>query len=354
MEINYLYSASVGIKTDDISILCDPWFTQGIFYGSWFHYPYIPEEISRIGKFDYIYISHLHEDHCDIRFLKKYISNYPEVKIIIADRERNFLSKILKASNIDHQCIKSMSYIDTQIDILTDKSRGNSSIDSLLIVKYKDQIYINANDCLIDKVMAKEINSKKQDNIEYKIVLSIGYAGANDWPHMYTSYNEKERLEVINKKIDINLMKFKKGVELISPNIIHPFAGQYILGGSLYKVNEKRGIPDALEAKKLFRNAIVLEEYIGIIDIKKMKCYNERQDEYSKSEMNNYINELKTKEFDYKYNSDNIDINRFKESIDRAYNKYSNNNCLKLEFYTKNIEDDNAKVEKIIEFNFNS
>ena len=57
MKIKYYYSATVGIITSDVSILCDPWFTQGIYYGSWFHYPFAPSEIDRIERYNYIFIS---------------------------------------------------------------------------------------------------------------------------------------------------------------------------------------------------------------------------------------------------------------------------------------------------------
>ena len=52
-------------------ILIDPWITEGIYLGSWIHEPalkYSYEEIS-LTKDDYIYISHVHEDHLDIDFL---------------------------------------------------------------------------------------------------------------------------------------------------------------------------------------------------------------------------------------------------------------------------------------------
>ena len=73
MKLRYIYSACVLIETDKVKVLCDPWFTQGIYYGSWFQYPPLPKNpVEIIGKVDAIYISHVHEDHFDKVFLKNY------------------------------------------------------------------------------------------------------------------------------------------------------------------------------------------------------------------------------------------------------------------------------------------
>ena len=39
MKIKYLSSASVLIQDEDSSLLTDPWFVDGEFYGSWCNYP---------------------------------------------------------------------------------------------------------------------------------------------------------------------------------------------------------------------------------------------------------------------------------------------------------------------------
>ena len=45
MKLRYIYSACVLIETDTTKVLCDPWFTQGIYYGSWFQYPRLPKTL---------------------------------------------------------------------------------------------------------------------------------------------------------------------------------------------------------------------------------------------------------------------------------------------------------------------
>ena len=78
-QVQIVYSACCVIKTQDVKILCDPWFTQGIHGGTWYHNPIIENPIDIIGECEYIYISHIHEDHYDQEFLKVYC-NYLKSK----------------------------------------------------------------------------------------------------------------------------------------------------------------------------------------------------------------------------------------------------------------------------------
>ena len=93
MKLTYLTSASVIIEDQNVKILCDPWLVDGEFYGSWANYPplsFSPEEFNNV---DYIYISHIHPDHCSIKTLNKMNKDIP---ILI----HNYYSKFLK-NNIE-------------------------------------------------------------------------------------------------------------------------------------------------------------------------------------------------------------------------------------------------------------
>ena len=52
--VKYIYSACVITKTDDVTILHDPWFTEAIYDGSWFQFPRITNPLDSIGDVDYI------------------------------------------------------------------------------------------------------------------------------------------------------------------------------------------------------------------------------------------------------------------------------------------------------------
>ena len=84
-------AAGVFYGNKGTSILCDPWIKDGVFEGSWFHYPPLKTKIKDLKKVDAIYISHIHPDHYDERYF-----DFPKkIPIIILDQEPNFLKKNL-------------------------------------------------------------------------------------------------------------------------------------------------------------------------------------------------------------------------------------------------------------------
>ena len=71
MRITSTGQAGLFIETDHGSILCDPWFNPA-YFASWFPFPSNEDlDLSSITQPDYLYISHLHQDHFDPRFLQE-------------------------------------------------------------------------------------------------------------------------------------------------------------------------------------------------------------------------------------------------------------------------------------------
>ena len=54
IEVKYIYSSCIVTETPDIKILHDPWFTDGIYDGSWFQFPKVEDPIKSIGDVDII------------------------------------------------------------------------------------------------------------------------------------------------------------------------------------------------------------------------------------------------------------------------------------------------------------
>lgn len=74
MIVKYIYSACLQITTSTITILTDPWFTEGAYDGAWYQFPTI-DPFEFIQEPDYIYISHIHPDHYDHLFLHTFLIN---------------------------------------------------------------------------------------------------------------------------------------------------------------------------------------------------------------------------------------------------------------------------------------
>lgn len=83
-------NACVRIETEDCIMLCDPWFTRGIFEGGWDNYPPVTEPEKIIKDVTHLFISHIHEDHWDLNVIRSLSRN---VDIFIPDLYPNHLIK---------------------------------------------------------------------------------------------------------------------------------------------------------------------------------------------------------------------------------------------------------------------
>ena len=70
-NIKHLQSATQVINMGEISVLTDPWLTEGEYLGSWYHYPPFPSEKIEELEYDYIYVSRIHPDHLSEKTFKK-------------------------------------------------------------------------------------------------------------------------------------------------------------------------------------------------------------------------------------------------------------------------------------------
>ena len=92
MKYHFIGNAGgVFLGSSGTKILCDPWIVDGVFEGSWFHYPPLKTRISDLQNVDGIYLSHIHPDHYDDRYF-----DYPkDIPLIILNEGPNFLKKNL-------------------------------------------------------------------------------------------------------------------------------------------------------------------------------------------------------------------------------------------------------------------
>jgi UDP-MurNAc hydroxylase len=95
VQITFLGQAGLFVETKGVSILCDPWFNPS-FFGAWYPFPandgIDPE---RIGHPTYLYVSHLHHDHFDPRYLAAHVDK--SATVLLPDYPLDDLKKALTA-----------------------------------------------------------------------------------------------------------------------------------------------------------------------------------------------------------------------------------------------------------------
>ena len=266
IRVNMIYSACVTIETPDCKILCDPWFTDGIFDGAWYLYTKDRDPFSAIGDCNYIYISHIHADHYDPIFLRKYFEIFGEKILIIGDFESNYLEKSIQHDGFKCQVnTKPLKLGQTVVSVFPHETGSPSDIDSACLIEYfaEDRVHrvLNINDCVFDPIFLSNFSKFEQVDI-----LLLSYTGAGQYPQTYFELDDPELLVAAKSKKDQFIDQYLKIAEVVPAKVRIPFAGQYLLGGSLSHLNSYRGVSDSYEIGQIDNSAVILNDYEGSID----------------------------------------------------------------------------------------
>jgi UDP-MurNAc hydroxylase len=260
MKLTFVASATTIIEHKNTKILTDPWVIGKPFFGSWAHYPPVEPRLNELNSVDYIYISHVHQDHADEETLKAISDDIP---IIIYDFDSQGLKKRLesygkKVITLKHgeefHCgdgLKICIYIadDCNPEIckkhfgcgkMESKYRA-STIDTMAVFDSGTKTILNINDCPYElaKTTLDRIK-KKYNKIDFLLTC---YCGASAYPQCYENYTDKEKLGFRN--IQYKTMMLLTGgnfINHIKPDYYMPFAGTFTLAGKASKLQKFKAV----------------------------------------------------------------------------------------------------------------
>lgn len=138
------------IDTGAGSILCDPWVSPA-YFASWFPFPDNSQlDWESFGRTDYLYVSHLHRDHCDPAHLRRFVTKtatvllpeYPTSELEDQLREVGFTRFVRTVSN---EVTELDGGLNVMIQALTSPTDGPIG-DSSLWVEYDGIRLLNQND----------------------------------------------------------------------------------------------------------------------------------------------------------------------------------------------------------------
>jgi UDP-MurNAc hydroxylase len=201
-----------------------------------------PDEL---GRFDYVYISHIHEDHCSAGTIK-YIN--PDAEIILMDLKPNFVVPFLQRNGFNFKkihLVKARTPTELEPGLTVDMIEADPAnelsnvIDSGLILRWGDFVIYNANDCQpypggLDYIAAAYP--------EIDLAL-LPYASSSSYPACFVNLTEEERrserVRVMNGRLDA----FVRAVRKLNPKRAMPFADQYVVAGSRSYLNKSIAHP---------------------------------------------------------------------------------------------------------------
>tara|TARA_A100001201_G_scaffold59648_1_gene57104 strand:- start:52 stop:1593 length:1542 start_codon:yes stop_codon:yes gene_type:complete len=243
--------ASIYLESETTSIVTDPWFSKkGAYASSWFQYPDNTNiDFSWLDNLDYVCLSHEHEDHCDIDFLKRL---NPTTKIVTA----NFTNKRYLRS-LQNNLVNDIIEVDdrTTLDLGDIKYTPMIQIpmgqeDSAMIFEVDNEVILNFNDM---KPSQKDIDWIKE---RYKVNYMLKqYSGASWYPLVY-DYDE---IKVKELSIDKRLFKYDVIANVMNelqPDYYIPFAGPpCFLRDETFHINfiEENTLPNQAEIYSFFK-----------------------------------------------------------------------------------------------------
>lgn len=225
-------------------VLCDPWIANGVFEGSWYHYPPLSTTPADVLDVDAVYVSHLHPDHFDERFF-----NFDKtIPIIALEHGHNFLRKKLLELGYNNLVLikdgETVAFKEFTITLFAPFTRNNfheaevgNLIDSAMVIECGGVKAFNAN----DNTPTPESCFELQQRFGTIDLAMINYNAAGPYPGSFANLSDTEKRSEHGRILDRNIVYMHNLVETLAPRMVLPFAGAYILGGYLSRLNDYLG-----------------------------------------------------------------------------------------------------------------
>jgi UDP-MurNAc hydroxylase len=222
-----------------VRMLFDPWLDDGIFHGAWYHWPPLAAGIEEVGRVDYIYLSHIHEDHCSAGTLKHLDRG---AEILVMDNPPNFVAKFLDTHGFGFKAVhrikpRTPTVLRPGLEVTmleADPANEMSAlIDSALLLRWDGFHVYNANDC-----------QPWPGGLEYARghlgcvdLALVPYSGGSGYPSCYRNLDDAQKTAARERILASRLANFVRTVREIDPVRVMPFADQYVIAGSRGPLN---------------------------------------------------------------------------------------------------------------------
>ena len=348
-KIYHFSNSFISVEAENSIITCDPWLGKTSDNG-WFSYPIMSfkEVESKIFNSNFIYISHLHCDHLDLKTLKRFKN--PDVTFIIKKFNNGILKKRLKKITnkkiIEIEAFKKKKINkDFTVAIIPQIISNSSNLPdnigydldtSIVIQSNKDKtVFYNNVDMPINLNVLKKINNFIKKEFKKKIdIFCCGLGAASEFPQCFLNINRNvEKKKIIND----SLSDIKKYLKYLKPNFFFPAGGTYAIYGKFYKLNKYIAQPSFLQIKA---KTISLKTKIyniiggGSINIEKSEFFIKNKiNNKNKDFKEKFINKIKKFNYYYSKKINYIDLKKLDQTFEDAKKNY-----LRILGYKKEIK----------------
>ena len=307
--IKHYRNSFLDVQNKDIRILMDPWLNtanEGSWAGSKEGNRFIFKSL-KSKEIDFIYISHLHTDHFDRKFLIDLKKNQKKnFKLIIKKFKDNRLKNHLIDCGFKKNHIIDLNEFEvfnlnnrSKLIILPQESSSNTPSHYIKYDLDTSCVYIDDNVRLYNQVDnpyslsdITKIKERLGKKIEIKFDLAfIPYCAASEFPQSFINLNRtKEKNNIINSRIK----KFIDIGKKINSQIVVPAGGSYVLDNIFSSLNKYLAVPDFKIIQNLYKknksknfNIIDTNKFYFIADKYKINLKNNFYYDSFKSKLSN-------------------------------------------------------------------
>ncbi len=238
MRVTGTGHAGVRIDTPAGSILCDPWVNPA-FFASWFPFPDNSQlDWERLGRADYLYVSHLHRDHFDAAHLRRFVSK--SATVLLPDYPTSQLEDELRALGFtrflrtrSNEPVALGDGLTVMIQALTSPNDGPIG-DSSLWVEHGGIRLLNQND-------ARPANLSDFTRLGPVHAHLLQFSGAIWYPMAY-DLPAKTRSELGRQKRSRQFDRTVRYIDDLNADWVFPVAGPpCFLDDDLWSLNDLGG-----------------------------------------------------------------------------------------------------------------
>ena len=246
MQITHFSNSFIVVESNGIKLCCDPWVGKAN-YGGWHSYPEYDKKnlIQFLADTDIVYISHLHEDHFDPKFLiesglinKKFILKNFEVKTLVnrikgsgaADVNELDNFEIFKYKHLNIAIVPQMTSNTSELDEYV-----HYDLDTSIIINDQDVTFFNQVDNPFST--ADYIKIKEWINVHFGDlhVVALMAGAASEYPQAFFNIDrEAAKQKIINE----SLVRLKEKLNTLQPGCYFPAGGTYFIPGKFSVLNK--------------------------------------------------------------------------------------------------------------------
>lgn len=220
MRIVMTGHAGLYVEANGRSVLCDPWFNAA-YFGSWFPFPdNATLDLGPLSSPDYLYISHLHKDHFDERFLAEHVDK--GTTVLLPDFPIDDLRRAMEGLGF-HRFVETQSGRPVDLDGLRVAIASSTSVadgpigDSALVVDDGITRILNQNDCHPRDLSA--FRALAPFDVHF-----LQYSGAIWFPMVYR-WSDEEKATLSREKRVRQAQRALHYIQAIGARHVIPFAG---------------------------------------------------------------------------------------------------------------------------------